>query len=545
MKRAWALALTALLGCRGSGCGREQPAPPPRDELVTALVHFREPLATAVDRLDLARTIVRLSAIQDAAFRETGDVYRHRAPAEPPYECLVDGSCFNVYLRGLFEGEAAGVTLPADLDARAHAWVPSLSVDAIGKELERRRAYVAERLPRVPGIAFRGTGERTVYVLSTGHSIEARRDAAIARVLATHGAKVRFGDVPRAAAPALFDALGTRLTAVALIDGRLCKDVIDEEQWRELLFPGEPLAPEPAPSLPIVDAHEHVTAGGAERLRALLVDAGLSGAVAAALPKPSSAAIAETNEDVLGASRAERPFVVPFVTVDETDGAAPATMQALLARGARGLKLLNGHDDYHRARGGAPLDPPPLRAVLSQLEARRVPVLWHVNTHLYGEGFLRALHDHPNLVVVNPHLGGYLSYAPSIVRRLLETYPNLYLDLSFGTQPRYLRRAFEDLSARHDAWRQLLIDHADRFLFGLDMVVTKSTSTAHARMLLRLYRAMLEREQLDFDYFPARGFTALEEESHHRPGLRGLALPPAVLAKIYAGNAKRLYGLPD
>jgi predicted TIM-barrel fold metal-dependent hydrolase len=544
MKRVTVLALAIAVGCRGPSCGRDTSnAPPPRDELVTALVHFREPLASASDRLDLAKTIVKVSAIQDAAFRETGDVYRHHTPPEPPYDCLLDGSCFARYLQQLNEAEAKGVELPANLETRARTLLPELSVDALKKELQRRIDYVADRLPRASGMNFRGSGERTVYVLSTGHPIEPKRTAAIDRILVSHAGRVRFGELSRARAPALFDALGLRLTAVALVDGRLCKDLVEYEQWLEVLFPNEPLPPIPPASTPIVDAHEHVARGGGDRLAALVTDGGLAGAVVAALPKPSATAIRATNEDVLGAARSGPPFIVPFVTVDETDEGAPAAMQSLLSRGARGLKLLNGHDDFHRARGSLLLDPPVLRSVFDDLEARSLPVLWHVNTHLYAHGFLRTLEQHPNLVVVNPHLGGYLSYAPGIVRQLLVTYPNLNFDLSFGTQPRYLRRALEDLSTLHDAWRKLLIDFPDRFLFGLDMVVDSTTSRAHARMLLRTYRALLENEDFDLDYFPARGFSTIDEESHHRAHLRGLSLPRDVLAKIYASNANRLYGL--
>ena len=48
----------------------------------------------------------------------------------------------------------------------------------------------------------------------------------------------------------------------------------------------------------------------------------------------------------------------------------------------------------------------------------------------------------------------------------------------------------------------------------------------------------------DLDYFPARGWSLLSEESHHHAHMKGLALPREVLEKIYATNATRIYGTP-
>jgi predicted TIM-barrel fold metal-dependent hydrolase len=219
-------------------------------------------------------------------------------------------------------------------------------------------------------------------------------------------------------------------------------------------------------------------------------------------------------------------------------------MRSLISRGARGLKLLTGHDDFHRARGSPPLDPPSLSGVLDELEAQHLPVLWHVNTHLFVDGFLKMVKAHPKVTFVIPHFAGYLTYAPQLLRRLLIENPNLSVDISLGTQPRYLRRGIEDLSAKSDEWRRLFIDMPDRFLFGLDMVVTPETSRAHGRMLMNLYRSLLEAESFDLDFFPARGWSLMSEESHHHAHMKGLALPRDVLEKIYSANATRIYGTP-
>lgn len=528
----------------------DRPAISPRDEVVTALVHFRDDIAGPADRGQLAARIVRVSAAQDASFAKYGDVYHHHVAPEPQESCLGAGNCYSDYLRFLADAEQAelGPAPSPELDARARSLAADLSIAALERDVNERVQYALERLSSPSGAAIRGDrdAKRTVVLLSTGHPIEAKRDAAIARILAAHPHDVRFLDVTRAQAPDVFDVLGKRLTAVAIVDGKVCKDVIAYEQWLELLFPTDAFPPPQHRygDLALVDAHEHVAHEGGARLRELLSQEGARGAVVAALPPPTSAGIAAANEDALAAARADAPFVMPFVTIDDLSSDAPRAMNELIGRGARGLKLLTGHGDFRRARGNPRLDTPAVDAVLADLEKRGMPALWHVNTQVFGEGFLDELRRHPKLVIVDPHMAGYLTYAPSLLRRLFVQYPNLHVDLSFGTQPRYLRRAFEDLSARRDEWRALMTEYADRFLFGLDMVVGSDTSRAHARMLMNLYRSMLEDEEYDLDFFPARGWSSLAEESQHHAHMRGLALPREVLAKIYSGNAARLYGAP-
>jgi predicted TIM-barrel fold metal-dependent hydrolase len=538
-----ALALT-LAGCSRGGCKREiEAGPPARDDVITALVHFREPIAAGQAK-SLAPLIEQVSATQDAAFAKTGDVYVHHVAPEPDWPCIADRTCFSNYLRFLADAERSEFP-PPDVSQKASVLEKELSIAALEAEMNLRVEYVERELPSAQGIAYRGDPKagRTVYLLSTGHAIEAKRDAALAKILAAHSTGLRIGELKRESAPALFEALGHRLTAVAMIDGHLRKDVVSYEQWLELLYPNEAFpAPVHRHSLSVVDAHEHLLGGGAPRLIDIERAEGATGAIVAALPTPQS--FDGPNEIVLSAARKDPPFLLPLATLDELSPSAPATMKVLISRGARGLKLLTGHDDFHRARGSPPLDPDPLRKVLDDLEAQDLPVLWHVNTHLFVDGFLASLKAHPREKFVIPHFAGYLTYAPNIVRRLLVENPNLSIDISLGTQPRYLRRGIEDLSARSEEWRKLFIEMPDRFLFGLDMVVTPETSRAHGRMLMSLYRSVLEDDEFDLDFFPARGWSLLSEESHHHAHMKGLALPREVLEKIYSSNASRIYGGP-
>lgn len=545
MKLAFAAlaALVGALGCSGSSCARESAPPPVEQERLTALGSFRAEIAASKDdaaRRELAERIVEVDAQQGAAFASHGDAYVHHDYPEPPYECLMAGTCFADYTRHLFEAQRQDTPPLADRDARVARLLQTLDLAKLEANLARRERYVASVLPDLAPARVRGDGPRTVYVLTTGHPVERRRDATIDRLQREHPGRVRVVEIARDTHRQVFDVLGDRLTAVAFVDGKLHKDFSEYEQWLELLVPDAPFPPVTHAVDPVYDAHAHLATDGAPRLRAFLADERIVGAVVAALPgPPDGSRLSVENARVLTTGA---PELLPLVTVDHHLADPTAELRRLLDGGARGLKLMTGHGDYHKGVGAPLLDAAWIRPVFAELQARSLPVLWHVNTHLYSAGFIRVLHDYPNLKVVNPHLGGYLSYAPGILRRLLETYSNLYVDLSFGTQVEYLRHSFEDISARHEVWRKLLIDHADRFLFGADMVVTPTTSRAHARALYGLYRALLETERFDFHYVPARGTSPLHEVGHHHDGMHGLALPREVLQKIYFDNAARIYG---
>ena len=164
---------------------------------------------------------------------------------------------------------------------------------------------------------------------------------------------------------------------------------------------------------------------------------------------------------------------VPFVLISPLRDDPLEDLENALARGARGVKLINGHGDYYQHSRQDVIDPPGLRKMFAYCQERGIPILWHVNSHLYRAGLFRVLKDFPRLKVVNPHVGGYLTYAPAIVRQLLRDYPNFYVDFSWGMQAVFLRRALEDISFQADEWRALVLEFPDRFLFGSDVVASE------------------------------------------------------------------------
>lgn len=412
----------------------------------------------------------------------------------------------------------------------------------------RLKRFVTE-LPKAKVSEIRGkkSSKKIVYVLQSGHPLEMDQESSISNFLSRHPDKVVFKYVKKKDNKELFRLVGERWQAAAFYNDALAKDILTLEQWEEWLL-GEAISLEQVEHgflpLPIADAHVHVLEDGYENWIRIMKQNGVLSSANAALPKTLEyQELAAANDFVLSLSLQQSLEVLPFPMLSPSDKGIVQQFKDYRAKNMRGLKLINGHGDYFLASHQAIIDPPELRSVFKLCENEKVPVLWHVNTHLYSKGFLRALKDFPNLVVVNPHFGGYLTYAPSLVRQLLETYPNLYFDLSLGVDPIYLRRSFEDLSDRQQEWRKLFMDFSDRFLFGIDFVVTKSTSRAHARLLYRLYRSLLEKESFPFYFFQAEGGNYFYEKSYYTPKLNGLALPENVLKKIYWDNAARLYGM--
>jgi predicted TIM-barrel fold metal-dependent hydrolase len=138
----------------------------------------------------------------------------------------------------------------------------------------------------------------------------------------------------------------------------------------------------------------------------------------------------------------------------------------------------------------------------------------------------RLLARHPDTIFIGAHMGmneDDLAYAA----RLLDKYPNYYLDMSstvhaLGRQPYTARRFF--------------LQYQDRILFGTDggfgLVAQGKGWTGE-----RMFRSYLEFVETDNEYieYPLMDIT---HQGNWR--VHGLKLPPEVLEKIYVRNAERL-----
>jgi predicted TIM-barrel fold metal-dependent hydrolase len=125
----------------------------------------------------------------------------------------------------------------------------------------------------------------------------------------------------------------------------------------------------------------------------------------------------------------------------------------------------------------------------------------------------RVLARHPKTVFVNAHWGCYPEDLDHLVR-LFETYPNFYVDTEPG------KITIVPKGKVHTDHRQVLIDYADRTLYGSDLAYRFCHKVDHV-----WNRGMYEKH---FGWFETRDNG-------------GAALPPDVLKKLYYENAKKVY----
>jgi predicted TIM-barrel fold metal-dependent hydrolase len=129
----------------------------------------------------------------------------------------------------------------------------------------------------------------------------------------------------------------------------------------------------------------------------------------------------------------------------------------------------------------------------------------------------RMLGQHPKLRVVGCHLGSMEEDVDEIAQRL-DRYPNFAVD----TAARVTHLALQD----REKVRAFVIRYQDRILYATDHVILPGDDVAAS---LARWDAALER---DWNYFATAG-----QVEYMGRSVQGLALPPAVLRKLYHGNA--------
>ncbi len=233
--------------------------------------------------------------------------------------------------------------------------------------------------------------------------------------------------------------------------------------------------------------------------------------------------------------------------------ARPYAEQArhLVEMGCDGIKLIEGKPTIRKMLG-RPLDDPRYDDFYSYLEEESVPVLFHVadpesfwdpelappSAHergwFYGDGTFTGkeelyaevesvLAKHPNLRVVFAHFY-FLSADLDRLERFLADHPNASIDITPGSE------MYADFSAQVDRARDFFIDHADRILFGTDIMGGWSPDPGlgqREKARVADMRRFLESDD-EFGWW-----------GHE---LHGIALPREDLAAIYAGNFRRWAG---
>ena len=128
---------------------------------------------------------------------------------------------------------------------------------------------------------------------------------------------------------------------------------------------------------------------------------------------------------------------------------------------------------------------------------------------------------HPNTIFVNAHMA-MLYYDPQKVAKLLDTYPNAYVEVSATVQ---------DLGRAPRLWREFIIKYQDRVLFGTDGGGSSDPDTFWIP-----YFRYFETYDEYFEH-PAQIRLPGGSPGHGRWNISGIQLPDAVLRKVYYQNA--------
>lgn len=139
--------------------------------------------------------------------------------------------------------------------------------------------------------------------------------------------------------------------------------------------------------------------------------------------------------------------------------------------------------------------------------------------------FEQILTDFPELIVICPH---FCLSSINITRfeYLMDKYPNLYTDISFGF---FAKDGFERMSANTSKYIPVIEKYKDRIFFGTDMVVTSHPrkTTQWMANLTMCYRNLLEK-----------GHYSCNVGQEISAEYNGLALNEDTLKKIYQENPK-------
>lgn len=237
--------------------------------------------------------------------------------------------------------------------------------------------------------------------------------------------------------------------------------------------------------------------------------------------------------------------IIPFCTIHPGDPDKLEKVKRYVAEGAQGLKLYSGHGNFY----DRPLDVEDMLPVYAYCDATGLPICWHVNMLKYQDEFIRVMDRFPNMTVIVPHFGVtfYVARAQPFrdFQMLLDRYPNMYTDTSFGTR-QILVAGLEAVSRDTEIFRAFFDKYSDRVFYGTDMVVTgnKEKTPEWVEAVLRACRDVLEKDIYYF-FMGARGSPYAYPRANNVYGAyRGLALDDATLKKVYETNIEKLFPRP-
>jgi predicted TIM-barrel fold metal-dependent hydrolase len=143
----------------------------------------------------------------------------------------------------------------------------------------------------------------------------------------------------------------------------------------------------------------------------------------------------------------------------------------------------------------------------------------------------RLLEEFPDFTWIGAHMGGDPEH-PDHLEELLVTYPHLYLDTSAT------KWQVREVSAHREAVLALILRHPTRFLFGSDLVTRHDLPREHYVSRYWCQRTLWESTWEGPS--PIQDPDYRSEDGQPTPPLRGVGLPPEVLARVYHENVSAL-----
>lgn len=283
------------------------------------------------------------------------------------------------------------------------------------------------------------------------------------------------------------------------------------------------------------DSHIHIRGINYEKIAAMLDDIASEGVTHVSLLALPYRSVAEDVAALYTKMKYKKMFVRVFGGLHYNDAYADVPyekqVEALLEMGCDGIKIMCS--PILRKFLNTGLNDPKYEKMFASLEERRTPI----NIHLadpetfwgpgerYHESYpsykqhydeiFEVLDSHPKLNVVFAHFF-FLSDSPDEAVRVMEKYPNVYFDLTPGTE------MYDNFTKRIEFWHDFFKKYSHRILFGTDSNTCKSGNVKLNRLV---YRTLTNDHNFFTENCYGRDFI-----------IRGLDLPDEVVERICYRN---------
>lgn len=272
--------------------------------------------------------------------------------------------------------------------------------------------------------------------------------------------------------------------------------------------------------MPFVDTHIHYNWDQKEIIGATTVvdklrQSGVAFAVVSSTPSSLALELKQVGGDMIV------PIFSPYIhELGRQDWYLDQHTVELAEAGLR-QGLYHGIGEVHFMSGFKPrTDNQVFQQLMRLADKYDVPVLIHIDSG-NEQAFLKICHQYPHLKLVFAHAGGNLEARH--IRTVIDACDNVTIEFSARDPWRFdgLTDAKYQLL---DSWRELVLEHPDRFITGTDPVwkVTRTQTWDQADDGWDYYERLI---------------------AYHRKWLA--ALPPSVQIKVTFENARRVYNLPQ